>query len=187
MKRIPFLLLVGVFAGFLLFPAARAGAVSILFEATDLPDGLGPGGDLYEYAYHVSGFTFYQDYGFSTFFDPGSYGDIEPFGQPFGSVTPPNSDWDTVSVDPDPLLPGDGLYDALALTNNASLADPFRVQFIWQGSGTPGSQPFQVYYFDGQQFEMIAEGDTAPVPEPGTMLLLGSGLVGLAGLRRRKQ
>ena len=29
------------------------------------------------------------------------------------------------------------------------------------------------------------EGSTAPVPEPGTVFLIGAGLVGIIGLRRR--
>ncbi len=31
----------------------------------------------------------------------------------------------------------------------------------------------------------VRQGDSAPIPEPTTMLLLGSGLIGLAGLRKK--
>ena len=83
---------------------------------------------------------------------------------------------------PDTAIPDDGAYDALALQDGASLADSFVVSFVWLGSGVPGSQFFEVYDPD---FNTIESGETAPVPEPATILLVGSGLLALAGLGKR--
>ena len=162
----------------LAFPGS-AQATTIQFTATDLNDALGPGGDLWQYSYVVSGFTFPMNDDFGIFFSPSLYRDLE-------NPPPPVTDWDILTLQPDPALPADGLYDAFAMVDNASLTNPFTVSFVWLGGSgtTPGSQPFTITEFDaqGNVLRVVETGQTtSAVPEPGTFVFLVTGLVGLLG------
>jgi len=94
----------------------------------------------------------------------------------------------------------DGTYPQLGwgLNNTASFKN-LQAADYWSGTGcnyAPGSVWF-FYFYDGSQnyFNKLSQelyvlavrpGDVSTVPEPGTMLLLGSGLVTLAGYGRKK-
>ena len=177
MKKIYLTILTAVL--FLFGIIGLAQATIINYTVADIGD-INPGEDLWEYSYSVSDNTFNMDNGFTIYFDLGLYDLLYP------APTAPNTDWDVLTWDPDPLLPDDGAYDALALVDGASLADVFTINFVWQGAGTPGSQYFEVY---DPSFNITETGYTtsgsAPIPEPATVVLLGTGIAGLVGYRRK--
>lgn len=153
-------------------------ATSIIsYSATDLVD-VNVGEDLWQYTYTVSGDSFAAGTGFVIEFEQSL------FALSGSSPISPNSDWDVYTYE-SPYNPDIFVYDAYAMNDNASLTDTFTVTFVWTG-GTegPGSQLFNVY---DQNFAIQQWGETAPVPEPGTVLLLATGLAGLAAVGRRKR
>ena len=77
------------------------------------------------------------------------------------------SDWYTFTADPDT-----GLNGELALDIGGELIDGIKFKGI-------------KFANTGEEFA-VRGLDVTPVPEPATMLLLGAGLVGLAGFGRKK-
>lgn len=95
-------------------------------------------------------------------------------------------DLSTPPVQPDPL--GDGLVTVTWLADMlASASAQFTVDFVWLGSGAPGTQGFEV--FDGF-FNLTSSGRTVAasggtVPEPAALLLLFPALAAAAFAGRR--
>jgi hypothetical protein len=164
-----------------LLAASPARALQITAQLTDLDDGLGPGGDYWEASYQLSGHLFALDQSFTIYFAPGSYSDL---GDPEPGVHAPG--WDVLVAQPDELLPAAGFYDGLALLAGADLSLPFRVRFVWLGSGAPGVQAWELLQFDssGVLIDLLERGATSLVPEPALPALLAAAAAALALCRR---
>ena len=78
------------------------------------------------------------------------------------------------------FLPGTGSFQTFLLVNATNPSDWLGISsIVWQQNS--GS-----LYLDNLVYDKVGQ-PTAPVPEPSTMLLLGSGLAGIVGWRYRKQ
>jgi len=169
----------------LMAPAAIARAATIEFVASDLVDTT-PGEDLWRYDYTVSGRNFLQSEFFDIYFSANLYGMLT-------AAAGPNADWDVAILQqPNPanLPPFDrGMFDAFALTDNPSLSGTFSVNFVFLGSGSPGSQKFEI--FDAASTLAESGFTRAPgqvIPEPSTAAPFFIALVaGAIQLRRRSE
>lgn len=153
--------------------APEAQALTVRFEVEDTPEA-GPL-DLWRYRYVLEGRSFSKGEGFSVLFDAAFFG-------PLADPPPVGTAWDVITLDPDPLLPDAGRYDAQALVQDPPLESLFEVAVVWRGPGEPGSQPFEVY---DAAFGILERGVTTAVPEPASGLLVALGL-GALGVRRMR-
>lgn len=147
------------------------GQGTLRYTLADLPDG--PSGDLWEYSYNFSGFNFQTNQGFSVYFDPTLYKDLQ-------NVRPSASaDWNVIAVQRDVVLNQRGYLDGLALVNAPTFQGPFQVAFVWLGLGVPGAQTFDIY---DSNFQTLFSGSSV-VPEPQSFLLAIVGGLMLFGYR----
>jgi len=143
------------------------------------------GGNQFQYNYTVINSDFAHGIEeISIYFELGLYENLAVSSSPLG--------WDSIVFQPDPLLPDDGIFDSISLAGQPdaiALGESlygFSVSFDWLGGeAMPGSQLFEV--LDPYSYETLASGSTSPVPLPGSLALLCSGVLAVASVAQRKR
>jgi hypothetical protein len=154
----------------LLLPVSAIASPSISISYTLVP----MGGNSYKYVYSITNNGTLTGSApvqlFDILFDTSQYQESS-----LQIVTPPNlnAQWSQeILTGIPPAIPA--AYDALALAGGVpagTTVTGFAVQFTWQGTGTPGPQPFEIY--DPVSFALLQSGQTtsAPVSVPAASVL----------------
>jgi hypothetical protein len=132
--------------------ALHAANAQVTYTATDIS------GSTWEYDYTVSNSVLSSNLTeFTTFFTLGEYSNLVTETSP--------GNWSPIAAQPDPSLPADGFYDALALDSGLASGGSqsgFSVQFTYLGAGTPGSQLFN--FVDSSSFATLYASQTTLSP-----------------------
>jgi hypothetical protein len=162
-------------------------AGTILFQVTDLGPGASPPLERYTYTYNMSGITLLANQELDIVFSAAFYGTLSN-----GVVSP---GFDLILLQPNNPPGTPGHFSALALSNIGVVTGPWSVDFLFNGPGTPGSQPFFINQYDANGRlittpppESGTTQNSADVPEPGTFMLLGLVVIGCGvgwAVRRR--
>jgi len=160
--------------GFLFFASTfSAHASTITTESSNIF------GNTWENTYTISNDTLATNIDeFTIFFDVNLYKNLALIAAPVN--------WDPLVIQPDPALPDDGFFDALALGTGIVPGDVlggFIVQFDYLGAGYPrNSQLFDI--IDPLTFAVVSSGTTVVtgIPLPAAIWLFGTGIFSLAGI-----
>jgi hypothetical protein len=162
----------------LTLPSIPARGATIWYEASRIGDGL------WQYDYTVyNDAPAYFITEFNVTFEPLLYAVL---------TTPEisSSNWKQYVSEPSVNPSASGYYWALAPgecgIGPQSVEDGFSVSFLWLGDmDPPGEQWFDVTYASSGETKSGLTTPASPVPEPGTLILLASGILALAGYRGR--
>lgn len=147
----------------------------------------------------IAGYENRTDFGWYNA-DTYDYGDIGSFGQIFDGPVSPGDVLATASISFDSptnfgfyIDPNGIAGNRMFTEHNRNTHQDYQVT-VWQINGSPtdyilGWEDLDLYggaCGDRDYQDMIVRLTISPVPEPATMLLLGTGLLGIAGVGRKK-